>query len=78
MLITTFCSNSDNLRKTLRHILSLLTSHKKRLKAIPDSQWCTTKYQRQSADRSGERSTLFPNKGFRDSDGCSSYANSVM
>ena len=45
------------LRKTFRPTLSLLTSHKKRSKAIPDSQWCTTKYatqiQRQSADRSG-------------------------
>ena len=72
------------LRKTFRPTLSLrmLTSHKKRPKAIPDRQWCTTKYatqiQRQSADRSGERLTLLPNKGFRDSDGCSSYANSVM
>ena len=70
------------LRETFRPTLSLLTSHKKRPKAIPDRQWCTTKYttqiQRQSADRSGERLTLLPNKGFRDSDGCSSYANSVM
>ena len=70
------------LRKTFRPTLSLLTSHKKRPKAIPDRQWCTTKYatqiQRQSADRSGERLTLLPNKGFRDSDDCSSYANSVM
>ena len=70
------------LRKTFRPTLSLLTSHKKRPKAIPDRQWCTTKYatqiQRQSADRSRECLTLLPNKGFRDSDGCSSYANSVM
>ena len=60
----------------------MLTSHKKRPKAIPDRQWCITKYatqiQRQSADHSGERLTVLPNKGFRDSDGCSSYANSVM
>ena len=34
--------------------------------------------QRQSADRSGERLTLLPNKGFRDNDGCSSYAISVI
>ena len=70
------------LRKTFRPTLSLLTSNKKRPKAIPDRQWCTTKYatqiQRQSADRSGERLILLPNKGFRDSDGCSSDANSVM
>ena len=70
------------LRKIFRPTLSLLTSHKKRPKSIPDRQWCTTKYatqiQRQSADRSGECLTVLPNKGFRDSDGCSSYANSVM
>ena len=70
------------LRKTFKPTLSLLTSHKKRPKVIPDRQWCTTKYatliQQQSADRSGERLTLLPNKGFRDNDGCSSYANSVM
>ena len=70
------------LRKTFKPTLSLLTFHKKRPKVIPDRQWCTTKYatliQRQSADHSGERLTLLPNKGFRDNDGCSSYANSVM
>ena len=37
-----------------------------------------TLIQQQSADHSEDNSTLLPNKGFRDSDGCSSYANSVM
>ena len=70
------------LRKKFRPSLSLLTSHKKRPKVIADRQWCTKKYatliQQQSANRSGDHSTPLPNKGFRDSDGCSGYANSVM
>ena len=68
------------LRKKFRPSLSLLTSHKKRPKVIADRQWCTKKYatliQQQSANHSGDHSTPLPNKGFRDSDGCSGYANS--
>ena len=70
------------LRKTFRPTLSLLASHKKRPKVVPDKQWCTTKYatliQQQCADHLTEQLIVLPNKGFRDADGFSSYANSIM
>ena len=70
------------LRKKFRPTLPLLAFHKKRPKVIPDKQWCATKYatliQQQSDDHSAGHLVVLPNKGFRDTDGFSSYANSVM
>ena len=70
------------LRKTFKPTLCSLSSRTKRPKVILDRQWCTKKYatliQQHSADRSGDHKILLPNKGFRDHDGYSSYANSVM
>ena len=70
------------LRKTFRPTLPLLASHKKRPKVVPDKQWCMTKYatliQQQSAGCMGQEIIVLPNKGFRDPDGFSSYANTIM
>ena len=70
------------LRKTFRPTLPLLAFHKKRPKVVPDKQWCTTKYttliQQQSAGCMAQQIMVLPNKGFRDTDGFSSYANSIM
>lgn len=70
------------LRKTFRPALPLLASHKKRPKVVPDKQWCTTKYatliQQQSAGCMVQEIMVLPNKGFRDTDGFSSYANAIM
>ena len=70
------------LRKTFRPTLSLLASRKKRPKVVPDKQWCTTKYatliQQQCANHLTEQLIFLPYKGFRDANGFSSYANSIM
>ena len=70
------------LRKTFRPTLPSLACHKKRPKVVPDKQWCMTKYatliQQQSAGCVGQEVMVLPNKGFKDNDGFSSYANTIM
>ena len=67
------------LRKPFRPTLPLLFSHKHKRKSVRDRLWCTPKLttiaQQQCADT---EMTISPRHGFLDSDGCSSYANSIM
>jgi len=65
-----------------RPMLSHLGSHKKRPKYVPDRQWCVTKstltIQQHSDNLAGELLTTFPQKGFVNTLGYLSYANSIL
>ena len=66
-------------RKAFRPTLPSLFSHKHKRKSVQDRLWCTPKLtktaQQQCADT---EMTISARHGFLDSDGCSSYANSIM
>ena len=71
------------LREKFRPTLPCLQCHKNRPKCVPDRQWCVTKstlvIQQQCDDPlTGELLTSFPNKGFVNTHGYLSYANSIL
>ena len=69
------------LRETFRPALPSLPTHKKRSKLVPDRQWCVSKSAlmiQKCTSGSADYLTMLPNKGFSNSDGLSSFANSAM
>ena len=69
------------LRETFRPGLPSLPTYKKRPKLVPDRQWCVSKSAsmiQKCTSGSTDYLTTLPNKGFSNSDGLSSFANSAM
>ena len=70
----------SQLRQKFCPSLSPLSTSKQRPKSVPDRRWCITKSSLtvQQKSISANLPAAFPNKGFSNTNGLSSYANSVM